>query len=268
MKALIAGAVVVASLIAVGCASSSDSTTNAPASAGAGSATGTRSGSPPGAASLAPIHGAYEPSIDPANFVTVVDNPYLPFKPGAGLHYAGVAEDGTTPQTDDEVVTHRTKRILGVDATVVRDVVSEGGRPIEKTFDWYAQDKQGNVWYMGEDAREFHHGRFVRASDSWQAGVDGAQPGIIMPGDPKPGDAYRQEYYPGHALDQARVVGARGSVTVPAGSYGRPLVTVETSALEPGATEQKLNARGVGVVKEQVVKGNHERFVLVRISHS
>ncbi len=268
MKALIAGAVLVASLVAGGCGSSSDSTTVRATTAGAGSPTGARSGSASGAASLAPVHGGYEPSIDPVNFVPAVDNPYLPLKPGSGLHYKGVAEDGTTPQTDDEVVTHRTKRILGVKATVVRDVVSEGGNPIEKTFDWYAQDKQGNVWYMGEDARELRDGGFVKATDSWQAGVDGAQPGIIVPGDPRPGDAYRQEYYPGHALDQARVVGAKGTVKVPAGAFKRPLVTVETCALEPGAAEQKFNAWGVGVVKEQMVRGNHERFVLVRRTHS
>ena len=209
--------------------------------AGTASTTSVRSGS---AASLAPVHGTYNPSIDPANFVAAVDNRYLPFKPGTGLHYKGVAEDGKTPQTDDEVVTHQTKRILGVNATVVRDVVSERGKPIEKTFDWYAQDKQGNVWYMGEDAREFHHGKFVKAPDSWQAGVDGAQPGIIMPGDPQPGDAYRQEYYPGHALDQARVVGAKGTVNVPAGAYKRPLVTVETSALEAGRGRAEVQRPG------------------------
>ncbi len=266
MKTLIVGAVAVTSLIAGGCGSSGTSTsTTPPTTASTASTTSARSES---ATALAPIHGGYSPSIDPAGFVATVDNPYLPFKPGTGLHYKGVAEDGKTPQTDDEVVTHQRKRILGVNATVVRDVVSERGKPIEKTFDWYAQDKQGNVWYLGEDAREFHHGKFVKAPDSWQAGVEGAQPGIIMPGDPQPGDAYRQEYYPGHALDQARVVGTRSTVDVPAGTYKRPLVTVETSALEPGAAEQKFNAPGVGVVKEQVVRGNNERFELVSITHA
>src|SRR5206468_10621790 len=87
--------------------------------------------------------------------------------------------------TDDEVVTRLTKEILGIACTVVRDTVSERGKPIERTFDWYAQDTQGNVWYMGEDSFELEHGRFVKASDSWQAGVDGAKPGIIMPAHPK-----------------------------------------------------------------------------------
>ncbi len=134
-------------------------------------------GPPP--STLAPIHGRYRPHIDPANFVATVDNRYLPFIPGTAFHYEGVK--GRTRQTDDEVVTHRTKRILGVTATVVRDTVSEHGRPIERTFDYYAQDKQGDVWYMGELSLERHHGRLVKVSDSWLAGVDGGRPGIIMP---------------------------------------------------------------------------------------
>jgi hypothetical protein len=217
---------------------------------------------------LAPIHGAYSPRIDPANFVATIDNPYFSLKPGTAFHYRGVAEDGKTPQTDDMVVTHRTKTILGVRCTVVRDVVSSRGTPVEKTFDWYAQDKNGNVWYMGEDTRELHHGKFVKATDSWQAGVAGAQPGIIMPGKPRPGDAYRQEYYPGHALDQARVLGSGGRVRVPYGSFKRTLITVETAPkLDPGVRERKYYVAGVGDVKEQTVSGNHERMQLVSVTH-
>jgi hypothetical protein len=220
------------------------------------------------ASNAAPIHGHYAPRIDPANFVARIDNRWFPLKPGTGFHYRGVAEDGKTPQTDDMVVTHRTKRILGVDATVVRDTVSSHGRAIERTFDWYAQDRAGNVWYMGELARERHHGRFVTADDSWQGGVDGAQPGIIMPGDPRPGDQYRQEYYPGHALDQARVLGPGGKVTVPDGSFPRTLLTVETAPkLDPGVAERKYYVAGLGDVKEQTVKGDHEEIELVSITH-
>ena len=162
--------------------------------------------------------GEYSPEIHPADFVAGVDNPYWPLEPGTTYHYRGVR--GTTPQTDDEIVTHQTKRILGIPCMVVRDTVSERGRPVERTFDWYAQDRQGNVWYMGEDSLELRHGRFVTASDSWESGVDGAEPGIIMPGNPQPGDAYRQEYYPpGEALDQARVLKTDGSMNVPYGSF-------------------------------------------------
>jgi hypothetical protein len=217
---------------------------------------------PPG--ELAPIHGTYAPKIDAANFAAKIDNRYLPYKPGTGFHFEGVR--GTTRQTDDQVVLRRTKRILGVTCTVVRDTVSEHGRAVERTDDWYAQDKQGNVWYMGEDSFERHKGRFVKASDSWRSGVNGAQPGIIMPAHPRPGDAYRQEYYPpGNALDEARVVSLTARLTVPYGSFKHVLVTSERSPLEP-QTERKYYAPGVGEIAERVVKGHHEEFNLVRLT--
>jgi hypothetical protein len=227
-----------------------------------GGSAGASTSPPPG--QLAPIHGRYAPTVDPANFGGTIDNRYLPFKPGTAFHYEGVR--GTTPQTDDEVVTHQTKRILGVRCTVVRDTVSEHGRPVERTYDWYAQDKQGNVWYMGEDSFELSHGHFVKASDSWQSGVNGAKPGIIMPAHPRPGDAYRQEYYPpGKALDEARVLRLSGTLTVPYGAFKRLLVTSERSPLEP-QTEQKYYAPGVGEIAERVVKGHHEQFQLVSVT--
>jgi hypothetical protein len=231
-------------------------------SSGHGSSTGTvlTSASP-----LAPIRGHYAPEIDAANFVAKVDNRFWPLEPGTAFHYVGTR--GRTVQTDDEVVTHQTRRILGIAATVVRDSVSERGRPIERTFDFYAQDKQGNVWYLGEDSFERENGRFVKASDSWRSGVDGAKPGIIMPADPRPGDSYRQEYYPpGQALDQAHVLGRLGVVSVPYGTFAHTLVTSEFSPLEP-QTEEKYYVAGVGEVLERVVKGHHEEFRLTRISH-
>ena len=216
------------------------------------------------ASNLAPIHGKYSPSINPANFVATIDNPYWPLKPGTAFHYEGVR--GTTRQTDDEVVTNETKQILGITSTVVRDTVSEHGAPVERTFDWYAQDRQGNVWYMGEDSFELKHGHFVKASDSWESGVNGAQPGIIMPANPQPGDAYRQEYYPpGEALDEARVLRLNGSVKVPYGLFSGVLVTSERSPLEP-QTEQKYYAPGIGEVEERVVAGHHEEFQLVSVT--
>src|SRR5205823_5392398 len=225
-------------------------------------AAGQSSSPPPG--QLAPIHGPYAPKIDPANFGTKIDNSYLPLKPGMKIHFVGVR--GKTPQTDDEVVTSRTRRILGVRATAVRDTVSEHGRAVERTDDWYAQDRQGNVWYMGEDSFELKNGHFVRASDSWRSGVNGAKPGIIMPAHPRPGDAYRQEYYPpGKALDEARVLRLDGRLTVPYGSFKGLLVTSERSPLEP-QTEHKYYAPGVGEIAERVVKGHREEFRLVRVT--
>jgi hypothetical protein len=255
-----AGGLAVLAGIAAGCGSSNDSNT--------ATSTGVSSTS---AASLAPIHGTYSPTIDPANFVATIDNRYFPLKPGTGFHYKGVAEDGKTPQTDDMVVSHKTKQILGVPSTVVRDTVSQRGTPIEKTFDWYAQDKAGNVWYMGEDTREVSqggHGGFVKQSDSWEAGVNGAEPGIIMPGNPQPGQAYRQEYYPGHALDQARNLGSGGPIKVTYGSFTHTLATVETAPkLDPGVAERKYYVAGVGDIKEHTVSGNHEQIQLVSITH-
>jgi hypothetical protein len=209
--------------------------------------------------------GAYSPAIDPANFVAKVDNRYFPLKPGTSLRYSGVSDDGVTRQTDVVLVTNRKKQVLGVDCTVVRDTVSEQGKPVERTYDWYAQDKQGNVWYFGEDSRSPRHGRFVKDKDSWESGVDGAKPGIIMEGKPKRGDAYRQEYYVGHAEDQARVLGGGRVVRTPYRRFARTLVTVERSALEPGAREKKYYAAGVGEIKSKVVKGGREAFALVSV---
>ena len=226
---------------------------------------GAQASTSPPPSKLAPIHGHYAPQIDPANFVRTVDNPYLPFKPGTRIHFEGVS--GKTPQTDDEVVLHRTKKVLGVTATVVRDTVSEHGRAVERTFDWYAQDKQGNVWYMGELALEPKNGKFVKASDSWEAGVNGAKPGIIMPAHPKPGDTYRQEYSPrAKALDEARVLRLTGTATVPAGHFTRVLVTSEFSPVD-AEIAQKFYAAGVGEVSERVVKGPHEEFKLISVTH-
>jgi len=239
--------------LASGCGSSNGASSSTSASA---------AGSAP---TLAPIQTPYSPKIDPANFVSTVDNPYWPLKPGTTFHYKGIR--GKTPQTDNEVVTHQTKQVLGVASTVVRDTVSEHGKPIERTFDWYAQDKYGNVWYMGEDSLELKHGHFITASDSWKGGVNGGEPGIIMPGKPRPGDAYRQEYYPpGQALDQARVLSLNGKVTVPDGSFKGLLVTSEHAPGDP-QVEQKYYSPGTGEGQETVVKGHHEQFKLVGITH-
>jgi len=211
------------------------------------------------------LHGSYLPAIHPTNFVATIDNSYFPLTPGTAFHYEG--RSGKTPQTDDMVVTHRTRKVLGVTCTVVRDTVSEHGRPIERTFDWYAQDKRGNVWYMGEDSLELKNGHFVRASDSWEGGVNGGKPGIIMPAHPKAGEVYRQEYYPpGGALDQARVLGHAASITVPDGAFERSLVTLEWSPVEP-QLEKKYYVAGIGEVQEHLVQGGHEHFELVRVTH-
>jgi hypothetical protein len=210
------------------------------------------------------LHGKYSPVIDPANFVSRIDNRYFPLQPGTAFSYRGL-KDGSS-QTDNMVVTHRVKDVLGVGCTVVRDTVYQGGKALERTFDWYAQDKQGNVWYMGEESLELKNGRFVRASDSWEAGVKHAKPGIIMRGHPRRGEVYRQEYYPPDALDQAHVVGASATVWVPAGTFRHVLVTDEWSPVEP-QIERKYYVAGVGEIKERVTAGGHEQFQLVKVAH-
>lgn len=219
----------------------------------------------PAGSSPAPIHGKYAPKIDPANFIAAVDNPYFPLKPGTAFHFRGFR--GKTPQTDDAVVTSRTVVILGVKCTAVRDTVSEHGKPVERTFDFYAQDKQGNVWYMGEDSYERKNGKFAKATDSWRGGVNGAKPGIIMLAHPRAGVSYRQEYYPkGEALDQGTVIGYRAMVKVPYGTFKHVLVTRDVSPIEP-QTEHKFYAAGIGEISEKIVKGGHEAFQLVSVTH-
>jgi hypothetical protein len=217
---------------------------------------------------LAPIHGRYAPDIDPAEFGARIDNRWFPLRPGTRFAYRGVAEDGRTRQRDIMVVTHLHKRIMGVRVRVVRDSVYQHGHRVELTHDWYAQDRAGNVWYMGELALELHHGRLVKAGDSWQGGVNGAQPGIIMPAHPRRGQRYRQEFFPGHAMDQARVLGDGGPVSEPAGTFRHTLLTVETApTLEPGVAERKWYVAGVGDVEEHTVSGDKEHIRLVRVTH-
>ena len=150
--------------------------------------------------------GNYTVDIDPDDFVEVIDNPYLPLQPGTRWVYEGV-EDGETERVEVEVTTDR-RDVMGISAVVVRDTVYEDGELIEDTYDWFAQDVDGNVWYLGEDSREFEDGELVSTEGSWEAGVDGALPGIVMLADPEVGDAYRQEFYEDEAEDMAEV--ARG----------------------------------------------------------
>ena len=217
------------------------------------------------ASNPAPVTTPYNPDIDPANFGGPIDNPWLPLKPGTTNRYRGVGDDGKTRELNTVFVTHRKKRIMGVEATVVLDQVFSGGKPEERTFDWYAQDKQGNVWYMGEDSSNFEHGHWVKDDGSWTAGVGNAKPGIIMLARPTRGESYRQEYSPGHAVDQAQVLGPGGSVRVPFRSFGRTLLTLEYSTIDK-QYELKWHARGVGVIQEQAVTKSRElsRLVAVR----
>jgi len=207
----------------------------------------------------------YRKEIDPANFVDRVDNRYFPLTPGTTFVYEGETEDGEAVRVED-YVTHETKQVLGVTCVVVRNRVMENGDLVEETFDWYAQDKDGNVWYFGEDAKEYEAGVVVSTKGSWEAGVDGAMPGIIMEANPQVGDFYRQEYYKGEAEDMAEVLSLTESASVIYGSFDNLLMTREWTPLEPGIVEHKYYAPGVGLILEVMVEGGSERVELVEIT--
>jgi hypothetical protein len=207
---------------------------------------------------------AVDVDVDPANFVAVIDNEYLPWIVGSRWVYEGDV-DGE-PERVEVVVTDRRKTILGIEATVVRDSVYTGDELTEDTFDWYAQDEEGNVWYLGEDTKEYENGEVVSTEGSWEAGVDGAEPGIVMPARPTVGRAYRQEYYAGEAEDMAEIIDVDGIVDGPTGHYDDVVTTKDWTPLEPGVIENKQYAPGVGVVHEELVAGGDESLELVEFA--
>ncbi|WP_326594503.1 hypothetical protein [Streptomyces sp. NBC_01803] len=213
----------------------------------------------------ATVSGSPSPgaSVNPEDFVDRVDNPYLPLKPGARWRYEGTTDQGKEVTVVE--VTDREKEILGVHITVVRDTVSLDGEVIEDTFDWFAQDRAGNVWYFGEDTKEFKNGKVVSTEGAWEAGKKGAKPGIIMLADPEEGARYQQEDAPDVAEDRAEVISLNETVDVPTGAYDHVLETRETTPLEPDTEEHKFYSRGVGVVLEQQTKGGSERHELVSV---
>ena len=206
----------------------------------------------------------YAPVLDPANFVSVVDNPYFPLPVGRTLVYQGI-KDGQS-QTDTVTVTDQQKVILGITTTVVHDRATHGTTPLEDTFDYYAQDEQGAVWYLGEDTTAYLPNGKTDTSGSFTAGIDGAQPGIIMEATPQIPDAYRQECFAGQAEDTAWVVAITGSTRVPFGNVRNLLSTLEATRVEPGAYDEKVYGPGIGIVRERALTGPSEFAELVSVS--
>ena len=204
----------------------------------------------------------YAPVLDPANFVTVIDNPYFPLPVGRTLVYQGI-KDGQT-QIDTVTVTNQTKVILGITTTVVSDVATHDGTLLEKTFDYYAQDKQGTVWYLGEETAAFSGGH-VDHSGSWLAGVNDGEPGIVMKANPQIPDAYRQEFLAGQAEDTAWIVNRGGSIKLPFKVVHNVVTSLEFTVLEPTVIDKKIYAPGLGIVKEQAVQGPQEVATLVSV---
>lgn len=199
----------------------------------------------------------YAPVIDPANFVAEVTNTYFPLKPGTTLVVDGT-RDGVQ-RRDEMTITKETKTIMGVPCVVVRDVATSQTALVEKTTDWYAQDKDGNVWYFGEDTAEYTDGKVSSTAGTWLAGVDGAVPGIIMKASPVVGDGYRQEYRPGIAEDYATVLEIGATQSTPAGDFANVVVTEDIDLLDRSKNEHKSYAPGVGLVaSDGMVSGHRE----------
>ena len=190
--------------------------------------------------------GSEKVKLDPAEFTTEIDNPYWPMSKGSRWTYRETDQEGARKKVV-VTVTGKTKKIAnGVEAVVVHDVVTEDGVPIEVTDDWYAQDSEGNIWYLGEDTTEYENGKPTSKAGSFEAGVDGAQAGIIMPADPKPGLSYRQEYYKGEAEDRASIVGTNEQAEVPSGHYEGVLMTRDENPLDPKVLEFNSLRRASG----------------------
>jgi hypothetical protein len=201
--------------------------------------------------------GSEPANLDAADFVERIDNPYWPMAPGTRWVYR---EDGARVVV---TATAEKKEILGIQATVVHDVVSEDGELVEDTNDWYAQDKDGNVWYLGEETKEYEDGKVKTTAGSWEAGIDGAEAGVIVPADPEVGLTYRQEYYKGEAEDAGEILSLDEWVGVPFGSFEDVLMTKDFTPLDPDVLEHKFYAKGVGPVLVVGISGGSDREELI-----
>jgi len=209
--------------------------------------------------------GSERVRLNPADFSTNIDNPYWPMRPGNRWVYSEADTEGKREKVVVEV-TEETKMIAnGIEARVIRDTVSEKGKPVEVTDDWYAQDKAGNIWYLGEYVTNYEDGKVADRAGSFEAGVDGAQPGVALPANPRAGMSYRQEYYKGEAEDEGAVVTVgQEQVEVPFGFFDKDvLMTRDLVPLEPKVQELKFYAPGVGPLLSVHTDGAGGRAALV-----
>ena len=195
--------------------------------------------------------GVYQPTVSSSDFVSHIDNAYFPLTPGSKWVYESTKTDGSTERIEIEIL-QETRVVNGVTATILHDSVFVDDQLVEDTFDWFAQDTDGNVWYLGEDVDNYENGVLVDHSGSWEWGVDGALPGVYMWADPAAhmNEEYYQEYYVGVAEDQGKVLSATENVTVPAGAFSNVVQTYDFSSLDTEIQGQKFYAPGVGVIKE------------------
>lgn len=227
--------------------------------------TGTTRPSAPTTAVIDPGDGGdYDPVVDPGAFVATIDNPYLPLAVGSRWVYEGDS-DGDLERVE-VVVTGDRREVMGISATVVRDTVHVGGELVEDTYDWFAQDARGNVWYLGEEVKNYEGGQLTDGAGSWEAGVGGALPGIVMPADPAVGLAYRQEYWPDQAEDLGEVIAVGDEADVPAGRFADVVTTRDWTPLEPDAIEEKQYAAAVGLIRETKVAGGAGLIELIEFA--
>lgn len=216
--------------------------------------------------SIRTIDSTYKPDVNPSKFTnsTNISNPYFPVTAGKKYIYEGQTQDGL--EHIEEQRLNSTKTIMGITCIVVNFKAYLNGTLIEEAWDWYAQDDSGNVWYFGEAVDNYNtNGTLKDHAGSWEAGVDGAQPGTIMPANPQTGMAYREEYYFNHAEDEAEVTGTGLTVTIPLDTYNNCIKTRNWTDLEPDLNENKFYAPGIGLVKEENVTDNEEiRLIAVQ----
>ena len=207
----------------------------------------------------------YNPTINPDDFVPHIDNKYFTLKPGTKFRYENKMDE-EREQIEVEV-TNETRQVMGVTATIVRDRVWLNNELVEDTRDWYAQDKEGNVWYFGEDVDNYENGKLKDHKGAWEAGIDGAKPGIIMPANPKPSYSYRQEYYQGKAEDMGDIVATDKKVTVAYGTFENCLQTRDWNKIDENANEYKYYCPDVGfAVLEESVSGGTEKVELISVT--
>jgi hypothetical protein len=232
------------------------------------SACGGGAASPPGNVASPLPQGSQSVELAPGDFTVDITNTYWPMEPGDRWISSETDGKGDVLRVEVTVQDETYTVASGIEARVVHDRVTRDGAVVEDTLDWYAQDGDGNIWYLGEKTAEYENGQVVSTEGSWEAGVDGAQPGIAVPADPEPGLTYRQEYLKGQAADQGAVLSTDEQVGVPTGIYTGALLTRDTTALEPDLVELKFYAPGIGPVLTVESSGGAGREELVETNRT
>jgi hypothetical protein len=208
-------------------------------------------------------HEEYRPEIDPNDYVSGVNNPYFILRPGYTYFYEGTLDNEV--RRVEVYVTNDVKKILGITAMQVRERVYVKAKLKEETMYYYSQDMDGNVWYFGKDRKEYQNGRISGDKGSWETGVNGARPGIIMLGDTSPSDPYRQVYVAGEIEGMGQVIKTGEAASTPSGTYPDVIIVKEWTQLAPGAVTWKYYARDVGMIFEVRKEGGSGEIDLMEI---